>query len=107
MNETHKKITACFTPRKRWTANAGRRMTGSTSKTSEVAFVPPSFPSMISSSRHIAELDELGYTLLSGWVPADLLEELRATVARLYAIEGEKAGSEFRQEPGCLRLANL
>ncbi|MBL9187065.1 MAG: phytanoyl-CoA dioxygenase family protein [Opitutaceae bacterium] len=58
-------------------------------------------------TRPAAELDELGYTLLPNWVPADLLAELRATVARLYAIEGEKAGSEFRQEPGCLRLANL
>jgi hypothetical protein len=58
-------------------------------------------------SRHIAELDELGFTLLPSWAPADLLAELRTTVARLYAIEGENAGSEFRQEPGCLRLANL
>ncbi|MDP3071947.1 MAG: phytanoyl-CoA dioxygenase family protein [Opitutaceae bacterium] len=62
---------------------------------------------MITTSRHAAELDELGYTLLPSWVPADLLAELRATVARLYEIEGEKAGSEFRLEPGCLRLANL
>ena len=58
-------------------------------------------------SRHTAELDELGYTLLPNWAPAELLAELRATVARLYEIEGEKAGSEFRMEPGCLRLANL
>jgi ectoine hydroxylase-related dioxygenase (phytanoyl-CoA dioxygenase family) len=58
-------------------------------------------------SRHITELDELGYTLLPSWAPADLLAELRATIARLYEIEGEDAGSEFRQEPGCLRLANL
>jgi ectoine hydroxylase-related dioxygenase (phytanoyl-CoA dioxygenase family) len=58
-------------------------------------------------SRHLVELDELGYTLLPSFASADLLAELRATVARLYAIEGENAGSEFRQEPGCLRLANL
>ena len=53
------------------------------------------------------ELDELGYTLLRNWMPAELLFELRDTVARLYEIEGDNAGSEFRQEPGCLRLANL
>ena len=59
------------------------------------------------SSRHASELDEVGYTLLPAWAPADLLAELRATVARLYEIEGATAGSEFRLEPGCLRLANL
>lgn len=59
------------------------------------------------SSRHTSELDEVGYTLLPAWAPADLIAELRATVARLYEIEGDTAGSEFRLEPGCLRLANL
>lgn len=58
-------------------------------------------------SRHITELDELGYTLIPSFASAALLAELRSTVARLYAIEGENAGSEFRLEPGCLRLANL
>jgi len=58
-------------------------------------------------SRHTAELDEHGYTLLPSWVPSALLDELRATIARLYELEGENAGSEFRLEPGCLRLANL
>lgn len=53
------------------------------------------------------ELDELGYTVLPNWAPAELVDELRATIARLYALEGSNAGSEFRQEPGCLRLANL
>ena len=57
--------------------------------------------------RHAAELDEFGFTLLTNWIPADLLAELRGTVARLYSEEGANAGSEFRQEPGCLRLANL
>jgi ectoine hydroxylase-related dioxygenase (phytanoyl-CoA dioxygenase family) len=62
---------------------------------------------MSTTARHTTELDELGYTLLPNWIPAELLAELRATVARLYAIEGSNAGSEFRLEPGCLRLANL
>jgi ectoine hydroxylase-related dioxygenase (phytanoyl-CoA dioxygenase family) len=58
-------------------------------------------------SRHTAELDELGYTLLPSFASAALLAALRDTVGRLYALEGENAGSEFRLEPGCLRLANL
>lgn len=58
-------------------------------------------------ARPTAELDELGFALLPNFAPADLLAELRDAVARLYAAEGQDAGSEFRQEPGCLRLANL
>jgi hypothetical protein len=61
----------------------------------------------MTTTHHATELDELGYTLLPSWVPDDLLAELRATVAQLYEREGNDAGSEFRQEPGCLRLANL
>ena len=38
---------------------------------------------------------------------AGLLAELRGTVVRLCSQEGANTGSEFRQEPGCLRLANL
>lgn len=53
------------------------------------------------------DLDERGYTVLPQWIPPDLLAELRTTVADLYAREGAAAGGEFKQEPGCLRLANL
>jgi ectoine hydroxylase-related dioxygenase (phytanoyl-CoA dioxygenase family) len=38
---------------------------------------------------------------------ADLLTRLREAVAERFAIEGDSAGSEFKQEPGCRRLANL
>jgi hypothetical protein len=62
---------------------------------------------MTISHRQTTELDELGYTVLPKWTPPDLLAELRATLAQLYEREGNDAGSEFRQEPGCLRLANL
>jgi ectoine hydroxylase-related dioxygenase (phytanoyl-CoA dioxygenase family) len=62
---------------------------------------------MTPTASHTAELDELGYTVLPNWAPAELVSELRTTVARLYAQEGANSGSEFRQEPGCLRLANL
>ncbi len=53
------------------------------------------------------ELDELGYTVLPSWMSEKLLAELRTKVAELYELEGSAAGSEFRREPGCLRLANL
>ena len=35
------------------------------------------------------------------------LHELRDATDRLFELEGESAGSEFKQEPGCRRLANL
>ena len=53
------------------------------------------------------ELDELGYTVLPGYMPKALLDEARECVLRLFEDEGDGAGSEFRQEPGSLRLANL
>jgi ectoine hydroxylase-related dioxygenase (phytanoyl-CoA dioxygenase family) len=61
----------------------------------------------MSSSDHLTALDVLGYTVLQRWMSSTLLEELRNTVAVLYDREGSTAGSEFKQEPGCLRLANL
>jgi hypothetical protein len=53
------------------------------------------------------ELDELGYTILLNYMPPGFLAEVRHTVLRLFAEEGAAAGSEFRQEPGSQRLANL
>lgn len=53
------------------------------------------------------ELDELGYTILPNWIPEDLLVELRSRVADIQIQEGQDAGKEFKQEPGCIRLANL
>lgn len=38
---------------------------------------------------------------------AELLAGLRTRVAQLYAAEGDRAGSEFKQEHGAGRLANL
>ena len=52
-------------------------------------------------------LDEEGYLLLAEFVPADLLARLRWRVEELFAEEGAAAGAEFKQEPGCRRLANL
>jgi len=52
-------------------------------------------------------LDEDGYLVLPGLLPPDLLARLRESVGRLFEEEGEAAGSEFKHEPGCRRLANL
>jgi ectoine hydroxylase-related dioxygenase (phytanoyl-CoA dioxygenase family) len=53
------------------------------------------------------QLDKLGYLVLEGFMSADLLARLRRRVEELFAEEGESAGSEFKPEPGCRRLANL
>jgi hypothetical protein len=53
------------------------------------------------------QLDEFGFVSLPGFMSAGLLDELRARTEALFDAEGENAGSEFRQEPGSRRLANL
>jgi ectoine hydroxylase-related dioxygenase (phytanoyl-CoA dioxygenase family) len=52
-------------------------------------------------------LEEDGYLLLPGLIPPDLLAALRRRIDRLFEEEGALAGSEFKQEPGARRLANL
>jgi ectoine hydroxylase-related dioxygenase (phytanoyl-CoA dioxygenase family) len=52
-------------------------------------------------------LDEDGYVVLEDFMGTTLLDRLRQEIARLFAEEGERAGVEFKQEPGCRRLANL
>lgn len=52
-------------------------------------------------------LERDGYVMLAGFVDAETLAELRDCVEELFAEEGDQAGSEFKQEPGCRRLANL
>jgi ectoine hydroxylase-related dioxygenase (phytanoyl-CoA dioxygenase family) len=53
------------------------------------------------------KLDEEGYLVLADFMDADLLARLRERVQYLFETEGEAAGAEFKQEPGCRRLANL
>src|SRR4051794_38463383 len=53
------------------------------------------------------QLDEHGYLALPGLMSPELLERLRMRVDELFAEEGERAGSEFKTEPGARRLANL
>src|SRR5262245_12743756 len=54
-----------------------------------------------------SRLDEAGFVFLENLMSRDLLDALPARVAELYDREGDRAGAEFKQEPGCLRLANL
>jgi ectoine hydroxylase-related dioxygenase (phytanoyl-CoA dioxygenase family) len=57
--------------------------------------------------RHAAELDELGYTVLPSFMSTGLLAQLRCRVDALFEEEGDRAGAEFKLEPGARRLANL
>jgi ectoine hydroxylase-related dioxygenase (phytanoyl-CoA dioxygenase family) len=59
------------------------------------------------SAQEQRRLDEDGFLLLEDFMGADLLNTLRRRVAELFAAEGDRAGSEFKPEPSCLRLANL
>jgi ectoine hydroxylase-related dioxygenase (phytanoyl-CoA dioxygenase family) len=52
-------------------------------------------------------LDEVGFLVLEDFMAEELLDALRWRVAGLFAEEGDRAGSEFKPEPGCRRLANL
>ena len=53
------------------------------------------------------QLDSDGFFVLPGFMGAELLEGLRARVSELFESEGASAGSEFKQEAGARRLANL
>lgn len=54
-----------------------------------------------------SELDELGFVVLPGFVDAAWLDALQAATDAQFELEGDAAGSEFRQEAGSRRLANL
>ncbi len=53
------------------------------------------------------QLDEQGYLVLPGLMSGELLERLRRRIDELFVEEGAAAGSEFKQEAGARRLANL
>jgi len=52
-------------------------------------------------------LDERGWTTLEGFIDPARRKRLEDRIEALFAVEGEHAGAEFRQEPGARRLANL
>jgi hypothetical protein len=53
------------------------------------------------------QLQELGYLTLPGAIEPGLRQRVLERLEALYEREGERAGSEFKQEPGARRLANL
>jgi ectoine hydroxylase-related dioxygenase (phytanoyl-CoA dioxygenase family) len=57
--------------------------------------------------RQKQQLDEQGYIVLEGAMPADLQRRLRTRILELLEDEGDRAGSEFRTEAHAHRLANL
>jgi ectoine hydroxylase-related dioxygenase (phytanoyl-CoA dioxygenase family) len=59
------------------------------------------------SDRDSQQLDATGFLVLEDFIGAELLADLRCRVEELFVAEGERAGGEFKQEPGCRRLANL
>jgi ectoine hydroxylase-related dioxygenase (phytanoyl-CoA dioxygenase family) len=56
---------------------------------------------------HRESLDRRGFVQLPAALPIARCARLVDRLEQLYASEGERAGSEFRQEPGARRLANL
>jgi hypothetical protein len=53
------------------------------------------------------KLDRDGYLILENYMGPLLLGELRERIGELFLSEGDRAGSEFKQEEQTLRLANL
>ncbi len=68
---------------------------------------PQSIVTTVIPESHRQALDQLGYVKLPGAVAPAVRERLVARMEELFAEEGERAGSEFKQEPGARRLANL
>ncbi len=53
------------------------------------------------------QLDRDGFVVLPGLLAPGFLRRLVERIEEIYRSEGEAAGSEFKQEPGARRLANL
>ncbi|MBK95986.1 MAG: phytanoyl-CoA dioxygenase [Planctomycetaceae bacterium] len=56
---------------------------------------------------HQLQLDTEGFVVLHDWFHESLLASLVSETERLWELEGEQAGAEFKQEPDTRRLANL
>jgi len=53
------------------------------------------------------QLEEQGFLALPGFLSEAEVEKFRARVEELFVLEGDQSGSEFKQEPGARRLANM
>jgi len=56
---------------------------------------------------HRRELDERGFVRLEGFIAPERRQRLADRLQALFDAEGDRAGAEFRLEPGARRLANL
>ncbi len=54
-----------------------------------------------------SQLDEQGFLAFPSLMSPALLDELRRRVEELFEQEGDRAGSEFKLEPGTRRLSNV
>jgi len=55
----------------------------------------------------LAQLDSLGYVVVPSVMSLEFRVALKQRLQRIFTEEGENAGADFKQEPGCGRLANL
>ena len=53
------------------------------------------------------QLDERGFVILEDVVSLAMIDAVQTRIEQLFAEEGDGAGSEFKQEDQCRRLANL
>jgi ectoine hydroxylase-related dioxygenase (phytanoyl-CoA dioxygenase family) len=56
---------------------------------------------------HRRELDERGFVRLAAFIDPERRRRLAARIQALFDAEGDRAGAEFKPEPGARRLANL
>jgi|TARA_B100000686_G_scaffold342943_1_gene422923 hypothetical protein len=56
---------------------------------------------------HLDQLDEVGCVALPGFCDPATTRRIATRLEELFESEGEAAGSEFKPEAGCRRLANL
>ena len=56
---------------------------------------------------HLEQLDSVGCVALPGFCDPSTTARIAERLEELFASEGEAAGSEFKLETGCRRLANL
>lgn len=62
---------------------------------------------LLSPERLKHELDEFGFVVLNEFIDSSWLTALQRTTEELFQSEGQNAGTEFKQEEGSRRLANL
>ena len=62
---------------------------------------------MAPSPEHLEQLDDVGCVALPGFCDPATTRRIADRLEELFESEGDRAGSEFKPEAGCRRLANL